>query len=182
MKLEQEQIKKIGLSAVVLVALLWGYFAFMLDPLEKSEKDATSGLAALGPQIADAKVQIAKTADLEKKAPVATAFLNRVKNSIPDGAPIAWFPPKMADFFKSRGIDKCTTHLVSESADPMPGFKRMVWSIDVPKVEFITLGLAICHLENDEPLMNILSVSVDATREDAQYQHATLVLSTLVKS
>jgi len=182
MKLEQEQIKKIALSALLLVALLYGYFTYLLDPLQLGEKNATNGMAAILPQISDAKQQIAKAADLETKAPQATAFLTDLKNSIPDGAPIAWFPPKMADFFKDHGIDKCTTHLVSEGPGPMPGFRKLVWSVDVPKVEFTPLGIAISSLENDEPLLTILNVSVDATREDAQYQHATLILSTLVKS
>jgi len=182
MKLEQAQIKKLGFGVVVLAALLYGYFAYLLGPLQDGEQSATAAIASLEPQIADANAQIAKTAALEKKAPAATAFLNRVKDSIPDGEPIAWFPPKMATFFKAHGIDKCTTHLVSEAADPMPGFKRIVWAIDVPKVEFVPLGVAISSLENDEPLLDILSISVDATREDAQYQHATLMLSTLVKS
>jgi hypothetical protein len=182
MKLEQDQIKKIGLSLGVLVALLYGYYAFLLGPLEEGERKAAVGIASLEPQIADGKAQIAKTADLEKRAPAATAFLNNLKNTIPDGAPIAWFPPKMASFFKSRGIDKASTRLVSESADAMPGFSRIVWSIDLPKVGFIPLGNAISALENDEPLLDILNVTIDAIREDAQYQHATLTLSTLVKS
>ena len=88
----------------------------------------------------------------------------------------------MAQFFKSHGIDKCTTRLVSEGDDSMPGFRKIVWAIDVPKVEFVPLGLAISSLENNEPLLTILNVSIDAIREDAQYQHATLILSTLVKS
>jgi len=182
MKLEQAQIKKIGLSVAVLAVLLYVYFAFLLGPLQQAVHNQTSGIASLEPQIADAKKQISKTAELEKQAPQATAFLNNLKNSIPDGAPIAWFPPKMADFFRSHGIGKCTTHLISESADPMPGFRKLVWSVDVPKAEFIPLGVAISSLENEEPLLNILNVSIDAAREDAQYQHATLILSTLVKS
>jgi hypothetical protein len=183
MKLEQEQIKKIALGGLLLVALLYGYFTYLLGPLKQSEANAENGITSITPQIADAKSQIAKTAALETQAPAATAFLTTLKNNIPDGAPIAWFPPKMADFFKSHGIEKCTTHLVSEGTDSvLPGFKRLVWSIDVPKVEFVPLGVAISSLENDEPLLTILNVSVDATREDAQYQHATLVVATLVKS
>ncbi len=182
MKLEQEQIKKIGASVGVFVALLWGYYAYLLGPLEQSEKNSSSGIASLGPQIDDAKSQIAKTADLEKKAPEATAFLINIKNTIPDGAPIAWFPPKIAEFFKSHGIEKCTTHMISDSPDPMPGFRRIVWSVDVPRAEFVPLGVAVSSLENEEPLMTVLNVSVDAMREDAQRQHATLILSTLVKS
>jgi len=182
MKMDQEQVKKIVLSVLLLVALLYGYFAYLLGPLQQSERIATGGIASMGPQIAAAKGQIAKTATLEAQAPDAIAFLTNLKNTIPDGAPIAWFPPKMSDFFKAHGIDKCTTHLVSEGADEMPGFKKLTWAIDVPRVEFVPLGKAISALENGEPLLTILNVSIDATREDAQYQHATLVITTLVKS
>jgi hypothetical protein len=182
MKLEQEQIKKISLAVILVVALLYCYFAYLLGPLQQSARNTANGITNIIPQIADDKKQIAATADLETKAPQATALLTALRDTIPDGAPIAWFPPKMAEFFKSHGIEKCTTHLVSEAADPMPGFKKLVWSIDVPKVEFIPLGIAISSLENDEPLLTILNVSIDAMRDDAQYQHATLVLTTLVKS
>lgn len=182
MKLDQEQIKKICLAVLLLVALLYGYFAYLLGPLQQSQRNSVNGIASMGPQITAAKAQLAKTADLEKKAPDAVTFLTNIKSSIPDGAPIAWFPPKMASFFKKVGIEKCTTHLVSEGADPMPGFKREVWSIDVPRVEFTTLGRAISSLENEEPLLTITNVSIDASRDDAQYQHASIVLMTLVKS
>src|ERR1700728_463423 len=119
MKLDQEQIKKIALSVLLLIALLYGYFTYLLGPLQQVERNATNGIATVIPQIADAKKQIAKTADLETKAPEDTAFLTKLRNTIPDGAPIAWFPPKMADFFRSHAIEKCTAHLVSEEADPM---------------------------------------------------------------
>jgi hypothetical protein len=182
MKLDQEQIKKIALSVLLLIALLYGYFTYLLGPVQQAEKDATNGIAAVTPQIADAKAQITKAAALEKQAPEAIAFLNNLKDTIPDGEPIAWFPPKIAGFFKSHGIEKCTARIVSEGADVMPGFKKMVWSIDLPKVEFVPLGMAISSLENDEPLLTIQNVTIEATREDAQYQHATLILTTLVKS
>jgi hypothetical protein len=182
MKLDQEQIKKIFLASLLLIALLYGYFVFLLGPLQASEKAAAAGIDTVTPQIADAKKQINRTSQLEKQAPEAVALLNNLKDTIPDGEPIAWFPPKMTDFFKSHGIDKCTTHLVSEGTDPTPGLKRMVWAIDIPKVDFVPLGLAISSLENEQPLTTILSVTIDATREDAEYQHATLTISTLVKS
>jgi hypothetical protein len=182
LKLEQDQIKKIGLGSGVVAALLYGYFAFMLGPLQETERTAENGIAAVKPQISDAKKQIAMTATLEAKAPDALAFLNSLKAGIPDGAPIAWFPPKMADFFKHHGIDKCSTRLVSEESYPMPGFRKIVWSVDIPKVEFEPLGEALASLENDQPLLTVMDVAIDAIREDAQFQHVTLTVVTVVKS
>ena len=123
MKLDQEQIKKLGLAVVVLIAVLYGYFAYLLGPLKQGELNATRGIATVTPQIADAKVQIAER-ESEKVAPDATAFLAQLKDTIPDGAPIAWFPPKMANFFKRHGIEKSTTHMVSDSGEVMPGLQE----------------------------------------------------------
>ena len=183
MKLGKEEIKKICASVLLLVALLWGYFALLLGPLEENEQRSIAGIQALEPQIAEAKQQIMKTAELEKKAPIATAALDQLKSSIPDGAPIAWFPPRMADFFKRHGIEKTSTHLVSEEPDAgLPGFRKLIWAVEIQKVEFIPFGKAVSSLENEEPLLNVLNVTVEATREDAQFQHAILTVSTLVKS
>lgn len=182
MKIEPEQLKKMGLVLGALGILLYVYFEFLLGPVQDTGRKDTAGIQTLEPQIADAKTQISKTGDLEKQAPNSTAYLTSLKNSIPDGEPIAWFPPKMNGFFKSHGIEKSGTHLSSEAPDPMPGFRKIVWIIDLPKVDFTTLGLAICALENNEPLISVVSFTIDATREDAQNQHVTLTISTLVKS
>jgi hypothetical protein len=182
MRLEPEQLKKGGIVLGSLIVLLYVYFAFLLGPLQETGLKDSTGIETLGPQITDATVQMGKTADLEKHAPEATAYLTALRNSIPDGAPIAWFPPKMTQFFKRHGIEKSSTHMATEAPDSTPGFCRIVWSIDVPKVDFNTLGLAICALENEEPLMTVISIAIDATREDAQNQHVTLTVSTLVKS
>lgn len=183
MKLGKEEIKKIAASLLLLAALLWAYFAFLLGPLEANEEKSAVGIQTLEPQIAEAKEQLAKTAKLEKKAPVATAALNQLKSTIPDGAPIAWFPPRMASFFKRHGIEKAATHLVSEEPDSgLPGFRKLIWAVEIQRVEFIPFGQAMSSLENEEPLLNVINVTVEATREDAQYQHAVLTVSTLVKS
>lgn len=183
MKLGKEEIKKIGASVLLLTGLLWAYFALLLGPLETNEEKSATGIQVLEPQIADAKQQIVKTAALEKKAPVATAALNQLKSGIPDGAPIAWFPPRMADFFKRHGIEKTSVHLVSEEPDSgVPGFRKLIWAVEIQKVEFVSFGQAVASLENEEPLLNVINVTVEATREDAQFQHAVLTVSTLVKS
>ena len=183
MKLEQEQIKKIALSVLLLIALLYGYFTYLLGPLQQSEKNATNGIAAVIPQISDAKTQIAKTAELETKAPQATAFLTQPQEHHPGRGADCMVPAEDGRFFPGRtGSRNARRSWFPKGADAMPGFRKLVWAIDVPKVEFVPLGMAISCLENDEPLLTILNVSIDATREDAQYQHATLILTTLVKS
>ena len=182
MKLGKEQIQKIFLGLLLLIGLLYVYFALLLAPVSKNIASANASAASLEPQINDAKKQISKTAALEKEAPAAIQTLDQLKSAIPEGAPVAWFPPRMAEFFKRQGIDKTVTRLTNELPEKdLPGFRRLVWAIDVPKVEFTPLGIALAGLENEEPLLQVTNVAIDTSKEDVQYQHATLTVATIVK-
>jgi len=182
MKLGKEEIQKIVLGAILLAGLIYCYFAMLLGPLSTGQAKAQKTIATLDPQIAEAKKQVQKTEAVKKQAPTANAVMEQLKAGIPEGAPVAWFPPRMADFFKRQGIDKTLTRLTNEFPEKdLPGFRKLVWMIDVPKVEFAPLGIAIAGLENEEPLLEVTNVSIEAVKEDPQYQHAILTVATLVK-
>ena len=182
MKLGKDEIQKLALSALLLAGLLYCYFALMLAPLSASEVKAKKEMAALEPQIAEAKKQLQKTAQIEKQAPASQALLADMKSRFPEGAPIAWFPPRVADFFKRQGIDRAMTHYNSESPEKdLPGFRRMIWAVDLPKVEFVSLGAALAALENEEPLLQVTNVTVETNKDEPQYQQATLVVAMIVK-
>ena len=182
MKLGKEEIQKIVLSVMLFAGVIYGYFSFLLGPLDKSEANAKATIATLEPQIAEAKKQSIKTSAMEHDASATDQMLKRINALIPEGAPVAWFPPRMAEFFKQHGIDKAVTHLTTEAPEKdLTGFRKLGWTIDLPRAEFATLGAALAALENDEPLLEINNVSVDAGKEEPQFQHATLIVSTLVK-
>ena len=182
MKLGKEEIQKIVLSLMLLAGVIYCYFTFLLGPLDRSAAASQTAITTLEPQIFDAKKQLQKTTELEKKAPQSTGVLDEVKAMIPEGAPIAWFPPRMAEFFKRQGMDKALTRLANEFPEKdLPGFRKLVWAIDLPKVEFVPLGAALKTLENEEPLLQITNVSVEASKDDPQYQHAVLTVATIVK-
>jgi hypothetical protein len=106
----------------------------------------------------------------------------QVNAMIPPGSPVAWFPTRMADFFKRQGIDKATTRLNSETADKrFPGYRKLTWGIDLPKVEFVQFASAIAALENEEPLIEITNMQIDAGREDVETQHALITVNNLVR-
>ena len=70
-------------------------------------------------------------------APVPISVMEQIKAGIPEGAPVAWFPPRIQDFFKRQGIERVATRLNNEMADKdLPGFRRLFWSIDLPKIGF----------------------------------------------
>ncbi len=181
MKLGKDEIQKIALSAILLVALMYGYFTMLLGPLSSREARAMKDINTLTPQIADAKKQIANTANLEKQEPADSAVLDQIKGLIPEGAPVAWFPPRLADFFKRQGIEKCSARLISEvPLKDVSGFRKLVWSIDLPKVGFIPLAIALSGLENEDPLLEITNLQVEANTADPEFQHAILTASTIV--
>ncbi len=68
MKLSQDQIKKIFLSLIGLVALVYCYFSFLLGPLQASQENMISTTAELEGKVAGSKKTMEQTAQLERTA------------------------------------------------------------------------------------------------------------------
>src|ERR1700722_5797609 len=169
MKFGKDEIQKIFLGLLLLIGLLYCYFNLMLGPLDRQEAGSLEAIKALEPQIHDAQNQRKKTENVEARAPMATKTLEQIKALIPAGAPIAWFPPKIADFFKRQGIDKVATRLNSEAPDKdLPSFRRLSWGIELQRVEFVSLASAVASLENEEPLLEVTNVQVESNPADPQ--------------
>lgn len=182
MKLGKEEIEKIAISVILLIAFLYAYFYLLLAPLDQREIAAKKEKENLAPQIAKAKNFLSDVKALEEKAPAAAETLDQIKSFIPDGAPVAWFPPRIAEFFKRQGIGKFTARVSGELADKdLSGFKKLIWNIDVPSVGIVPLGIALAALENENPLWEITGLQIEATKENPEFQSARLVISTIVK-
>lgn len=182
MKLGKEEFQKIAFSVILLAALLYAYFTMLLGPLDTREKAYHKTISELTPQIAKANSVIKATQALENSAPEVSGTLDQIKSLIPEGAPVAWFPPKISDFFKRQGIEKCMAHPGAETFDKdLPGFKKIAWNIDIPRVEAVPLAIAIAALENENPLWEITNLQIEASKENVQYQSAHLVVLTIVK-
>src|SRR5437762_3037599 len=125
MKFGKDEVQKIILSLLLLTGLLYCYFNLLLGPVKLARADAETKIRARVPQINEGKKQLQRTADIQKKAPAANAVLAQIKSTIPEGAPVAWFPPRMNDFFKRRGIDKSLTRLNNQAPEKdLAGFSR----------------------------------------------------------
>ncbi len=182
MKLGKDEIQKLVLGGLLFVGMVYGYFDLLLFPLKKRQDAATKSTVALGPEILNAEAQIKKAAELEKSVPEKTLVLRQVDAMIPEGSPVAWFPTKVGDFFKRQGIEKATTKINSEAPEKdLPGFRRLAWGIDFPKVVYGEFGNAIAALENEEPLLEIRTMQIDASRDDAESQRSTITVNNLVK-
>lgn len=182
MKLTKDQIQKIVLGGMMFCGVIYAYFEFLLGPQSAGRERALKAAAALEPQIGAARGQIAKTKAIEEKGPEAQRLLDQVKAMIPDGSPIAWLPTKVTDLFKREGIEKATPRMLNEGPErELTGFARITWVVDIPRAGFLTFATALSALENEEPLMEVQSFEIEATREDILNQRVTFNLLNLVR-
>ena len=183
--LSNEQLKKLSLGAIGFVALLYVYFSFLLGPLQNTRQGMVAKMEDLEKKISDASPETARVANLERQASKATQRFSALQSLTPEGAPIAWFPPRIKTFFANAGIDKATARMESNTPFGEPelaGWAHYTWLIDIPQADFAALASAIADLENAEPLLAIKKVSIKSAAEGPEFQQATLNASTtLVK-
>jgi cbb3-type cytochrome oxidase subunit 3 len=183
-KLNSEQIKKLGLSTMGLVFLLYAYFTFFLGPLNKSRRAAEASIADLQQKIDNSKGELQKTSNLERQAKDAMARFAAFKALSPEGAPIAWFPPRVKSFFADRNIDKSVARLETSSSfkeAELAGWMKYNWSIDLPQSDYISAGQAIADLENAEPLLSINKLSIHGVVDQPQFQQVAIAATTVVE-
>jgi hypothetical protein len=180
-KFNKDQIQKILLSVLGFIGLIYCYFTFFLGPLDRSRKLMTATIAEVQAKTASSKAEMKKTANLELQAKEATGRYEALKATTADGAPIAWFPPKMRTFFADQGIEKVTARLESSAEFKQPELTdwiKDVWAIELPQSDFGDLGKAIAQLENTEPLLAINHLAIHAVPEEPQYQQVSLLAQT----
>jgi hypothetical protein len=180
-KLSKDQIQKLLLSAMGFFVLVYVYFSFFLGPLNGSRDAALAQITELQDKVANSKNELSKTAKLEKQAETATNRFAALKALSPEGAPIAWFPPRIKTFFANQEIDKATARLESSAAykeTDLANWMRYNWIIELPQADFSTLGKAVAALENSEPLLSITRMSIKALPDDPQFQQVVLNAST----
>ena len=181
--MNSEQIKKLILGIFCLIGLLYVYFTFFLGPLHHSEEAMKGKIAELQARTASSKTEIMKAANLEANARTATSHYDALRALSPEGAPIAWFPPRMKTFFAEQRIDKATVRLDSTNSckeKDLTAWSRSSWTIDLPQADFITLGKAIAKLENTQPLLSIKKLAIRGSADSPEFQQVTLAVTTLI--
>lgn len=184
-KLTKDQLQKLILSALGFVALVYVYFAFFLGPLNRSRAQMLTKMDDLQAKIGSSKSEMTKASKLENQAGAATSRYETMKSLSPEGAPIAWFPPRIKLFFSNYSVEKVMARLDSSSTFKEPelsAWMRYNWIIEIPQTDFVSLGTALAALENSEPLMTLTRVNIKAVADSPQFQQVTLSASTtLVK-
>src|SRR5436853_6395566 len=160
-KLSKDQIKKLALSAMGFVVLLYVYFSFFLGPLQKIRDATLSQIADRQKKIDSSKSEVTKASALERQAKDAMARFAALKALTPEGAPIAWFPPRIKTFFASQQIDRAVARLESNTnfkQNELAAWTKYNWLIELPQADFTALGASIAELESTQPLLAIYTL------------------------
>jgi len=176
-KLNKDQIQKLFLSGLGFIVLLYVYFSFFLGPLNKGRVNAEKAMADVQAKLASSTTELSKAANLEQQAAATTGRFAALKALSPEGAPIAWFPPRIKILFANQHIEKATVRLEGNSAyrEPeMADWNKFSWLIELPQTDFATLGKAVAELENSEPLLAVTRISIRPIGEDPQFQQVNL--------
>src|ERR1700704_5150137 len=142
-KIKKDQVQKLVLSTIGFFILLYVYFNFFLGPLNKSRDAMVLEIDDRQRKLSDSKNEITKAANLEHQAAKATARFAALKALNPEGAPIAWFPPRIKAFFANQEIDKSTTKFETSVAfkdTDLANWMRYNWVLELPQTDFATLG------------------------------------------
>lgn len=182
-KLSKDQIQKIALSGVGFIVLLYVYFSFFLGPLNRSRATMERTIADLQAKVGTSKSDMSKASNLERQATDATSRFAALKALSPEGAPIAWFPPRVKLFFANQQIERANARLEGSAPYKEPeltSWMRYSWLIDLPQSDFATVSRAIAELENSEPLLAIGRLTIKTLSDDPQFQQVGLTANTTI--
>ncbi|MEP6808848.1 MAG: hypothetical protein ABI992_01270 [Chthoniobacterales bacterium] len=183
-KLSKDQIQKLALSSIGLIVLVYVYLNFFLGPLNKSRASMEATIADLQQKLGSSKGEMARADSLQREAGTATTRYAALQALAPEGAPIAWFPPRMKAFFANQQIDKAGARLGNSTALKEPeleAWSNYSWLIDLPQADFSTLGNAIAQLENAEPLLSINKINIRILPDQPQFQQVELTAYTVMQ-
>jgi hypothetical protein len=162
------------------IVLIYVYFSFFLGPLTTKRDSALAQITDLQSKVANSKNELSKTAKLEKQAESATRSFAALKELSREGAPIAWFPPRIKTFFASQKIDKATARLETSAAykeSDLANWMRYNWVLELPQTDFAALGQAVAALENSEPLLSITRITIKTLPQTPESQQVILSAS-----
>ena len=182
--LNKDQIKKISLSAMGFIFLLYVYFSFFLGPLDRSRVSMQNTIKEKQSKIDASKGEMSKASTLENQAKTATGSFAAFKALNAEGAPIAWFPPRIKVFFANEQIDKAGARLESSIVPKEPelaGWMKYSWLIEIPQADYAALGRAISDLENAEPLLSVTKLTIRAQSDQAEFQTIDLVATNYIQ-
>ena len=184
-KFTKDQIQKIVLSSLMMIALLYCYSEFLLEGLNRQERAATAALKDVETKIGGAGSRLKRLKALEEQSRDATERSAAVNALIPEGEPIAWFPPRIKAFFDRHNIREATVRLDRKEkpaeTELTANYSTYQWNVELPNVGFTPLGIALAGLENEETLLEVNRVQISTQPTAPEQQRVTLGCATMLR-
>ncbi len=183
-KLSKDQIQKIFLSSLLMIGLIYCYFTFLITPLGKAETSAAARVEELNGQLTKARSTVLRSRAVEDQARASEETMAQANDMIPEGAPIAWFPPRMNAFFTRHNLKNVVIRSggVGPAAEPaLKDFHSGEWTLELPQAGINQLGIALAGLENEEKLMEVTRLAITTQADAPEKQHVSLSVVTLLK-
>lgn len=165
------------------IGLIYCYFTFLVSPLDAEKAAAQKEIETLQADTLAGKGTVRKLQDLQAEADKADEVLAQIESMIPEGAPVAWFPPKIKNFFEQHGITDINITKTAENrfdTAALDRFRKMTWVVEIPKANFVNFAIATAGLENSFPLVKISALKIDAIEESPE-QSIELTLISVFK-
>ena len=183
-KLSKDQLQKIFLSGLLMIGLIYCYFTFLITPLGIRVADAAKRTEELEGQLAKARSQVARSHSVEEQARASQETIAQANDMIPEGAPIAWFPPRMTAFFNRHNLKGVMIRGGGIGGAPDPALKDFhvgEWTLELPPTGINQLGITLAGLENEEKLMEVTRLQISTAADNPEKQHASINVATLLK-
>ena len=183
MKFNKDQIQKIFLSSLLMIGLVYCYSSFLIGPLGKQDTNNAAAIEELDGKLEKARTEVKRSHSVQEQAKSAEETLAQVNDMIPEGAPIAWFPPRIKAFFDRHNLKGASVQSSGiDAPDPtMGGYRNAKWTIDLPQTGTTQLGIALMGLENEEKLLEITRLQISTVPDSPEKQHISMNVLTLLK-
>jgi hypothetical protein len=180
-KFTKENTQRLLLAGLALVILLVFFQTFLLGPAFNTIRSSASQIEKVSTEMSKAKSLKTRIENMQRQVDQASELEKTLFMNQPAGDPIAWFPPRIENFFKKAGIQHCLATLSSPSDEEIPGLRTYRCTVEFPEVSFMRFGVALAAFENHDTLLEVRNVSISAQSDNPALQTVTLGLRIILK-
>jgi hypothetical protein len=181
--LSEEQMKRVFMGVLVLAGLVGLAWYLLLAPQKQDMTSERGKINTLKDQIREAEAAIKQAEAIATETNAANAEFESIIEDVPRGAPIAWVPPRINNYWRRQEFPDVTTEpsgIASINNPALAGFEKRVWQVTINDAPFVDFGIALSEFENKEILMQLTSLNVSASAEQPETQNITFTLQQIL--
>ena len=183
MQMDAEKRNKVILGGLIICVVLYGLWTYFVEPTSKSLVSSEAAITQIQTDLRKAKATISRIDELGKKLAAAAELESKMFSGQPEGAPVAWLPPRLEAFFARQGV-RC---VAKSSGDPKPlspdaaELQVYSWMVEFTRVDFLKFGAALAAFETSQPLFVISEVQINHSPDEPEFQNVTLQIQNIIK-